>query len=98
MGASTVRQTCAQNGTSSRDRQPLARGGPSLAKDAMESEGERMGRLVEGKWSTEWYKSDDKGRFVRGETAFRERVTADGSTPYAAEAGRYHLYVSYACP
>ncbi|MEO7329126.1 MAG: glutathione S-transferase family protein [Minicystis sp.] len=57
-----------------------------------------MGRLIEGVWSTEWYTPDEKGRFVRGETAFRDRVSDDGSTPFAAEAGRYHLYVSYACP
>ena len=57
-----------------------------------------MGMLVEGKWSTEWYKPDEKGRFVRPKTVFHDWVRADGSTPYAAEAGRYHLYVSYACP
>lgn len=38
------------------------------------------------------------GRFVRQASRFRERVTADGSSPYRAEAGRYHLYVSKACP
>lgn len=42
--------------------------------------------------------SDEKGRFVRQESRFREWVSADGSTPYAAAPGRYHLYVSYACP
>lgn len=57
-----------------------------------------MGRLVEGKWTTEWYSPDARGRFVRGETVFRDRVTADGSSGFPAEAGRYHLYVSYACP
>ena len=40
----------------------------------------------------------DSGEFHRQEDAFREWVSADGSTPYAAEAGRYHLYVSLACP
>jgi putative glutathione S-transferase len=30
--------------------------------------------------------------------AFRDRITADGSSGFAAKAGRYHLYVSYACP
>jgi glutathionyl-hydroquinone reductase len=39
-----------------------------------------------------------EGEFERQEDAFRERVTADGSTPYGVEAGRYHLYVSLACP
>ena len=57
-----------------------------------------MGRLVEGRWTTEWYSPDERGRFVRGETQFRDRVTADGSSGFAAEAGRYHLYVSLACP
>ncbi len=39
-----------------------------------------------------------EGRFVRQGDAFREWVRADGSTAYAPEFGRYHLYVSYACP
>ena len=38
------------------------------------------------------------GEFQRQEDAFREWISNDGSTPYAAEAGRYHLYVSLACP
>ena len=38
------------------------------------------------------------GRFVRQESSFRNWVTADGSSGYKAEAGRYHLYVSLACP
>jgi glutathionyl-hydroquinone reductase len=42
--------------------------------------------------------ADERGRFVRQTSRFREWVTADGSSPYPAEAGRYHLYVSYACP
>ena len=57
-----------------------------------------MGRLVEGRWTTAWYTPDEEGRFVRDETLFRRRVTADGSSGFAAEAGSYHLYVSYACP
>ena len=40
----------------------------------------------------------DDGSFVRQQDAFRQWVTADGSSGYPAEAGRYHLYVSYACP
>jgi putative glutathione S-transferase len=39
-----------------------------------------------------------RGEFVRQKSAFRDRVTADGSSGFAAEPGRYHLYVSYACP
>ena len=38
------------------------------------------------------------GEFQRQEDAFREWISNDGSTPYPAEAGRYHLYVSLACP
>jgi putative glutathione S-transferase len=57
-----------------------------------------MGQLVDGIWSTEWYKPDTKGRFVRSETTYRGRISTDGSTPFAPEAGRYHLYVSLACP
>jgi putative glutathione S-transferase len=38
------------------------------------------------------------GEFKRQEDAFREWIRADGSTPYPPESGRYHLYVSYACP
>ena len=38
------------------------------------------------------------GAFVRQETAFRNRITTDGSSGYKAEPGRYHLYVSLACP
>jgi putative glutathione S-transferase len=38
------------------------------------------------------------GRFDRPRAQFREWVSADGSTPYPAVAGRYHLYVSWACP
>jgi putative glutathione S-transferase len=40
----------------------------------------------------------DDGEFERQADAFRARVSADGSTPFPAEAGRYHLYVSLACP
>jgi putative glutathione S-transferase len=43
-------------------------------------------------------RTDEKGRYVRSESAFRERVTADGSSGFKAEPGRYHLYVSLACP
>jgi putative glutathione S-transferase len=39
-----------------------------------------------------------EGRFVRQDDAFRGWVRADGSTPYPVESGRYHLYVSLACP
>src|SRR5437867_146809 len=40
----------------------------------------------------------ESGEFQRQEDAFREWISNDGSTPYASAAGRYHLYVSLACP
>ena len=58
-----------------------------------------MGRLVDGEWKDQWYDTKSTGgRFVRKSTQFRDRVTADGSSGLKAESGRYHLYVSYACP
>jgi len=58
-----------------------------------------MGLLVDGQWRDEWYDTEETGgKFVRKASAFRDRVTADGSTRFAPETGRYHLYVSYACP
>lgn len=58
-----------------------------------------MGRIVEGTWYTDDAAiTDAKGRFVRKPTTFRSRITADGSTSFAVEAGRYHLYVAKACP
>ena len=40
----------------------------------------------------------DDGEFIRHQTSFRKQVRVDGSTEFKPEAGRYHLYVSYACP
>lgn len=58
-----------------------------------------MGLLVEGKWQDKWYDTKSTGgRFVRRKSQFREWVTADGSSGFKAEPGRYHLYVSLACP
>jgi glutathionyl-hydroquinone reductase len=56
------------------------------------------GMLVEGEWKIEERRGDEEGRFVRTSTTFREKVTADGSSGYEAETGRYHLYISWACP
>ncbi|SEO43396.1 glutathione S-transferase family protein [Aquisalimonas asiatica] len=56
------------------------------------------GRLIEGVWYTQGYEPDNKGRFVRQESAFRDWITDDASARFRPEAGRYHLYVSYACP
>jgi putative glutathione S-transferase len=58
-----------------------------------------MGMLVEGEWKDVWYDTKASGgRFVRKAAAFRNWVTADGSSGFPAASGRYHLYVSYACP
>ncbi len=57
-----------------------------------------MGEMVEGVWKSGWYDPDEHGAFKRPQTKFRAHVSRDGSTGFAAEAGRYHLYVSYACP
>lgn len=54
-----------------------------------------MGQLVDGTWQTDWYQPDEKGAFVRPKTRFRSRIGGDG---FAALAGRYHIYASYACP
>lgn len=64
-----------------------------------------MGLLVDGKWQDQWYdtKSTD-GAFKRSAAKFRNWITADGAAGpsgeagFKAESGRYHLYVSYACP
>jgi len=58
-----------------------------------------MGYLKQGEWHDGWYDtSKTAGEFVRAESQFRERVSADGASGYKAEPGRYHLYVSLACP
>jgi putative glutathione S-transferase len=63
--------------------------------------------LVNGKWTEDWHPvqaKDSKGGFVRQASTFRNWITPDGSAGptgeggYAAEAGRYHLYVAYICP
>ncbi|MDD9892915.1 MAG: glutathione S-transferase family protein [Gammaproteobacteria bacterium] len=63
-----------------------------------------MGLLVNGEWKDQWYDTSKDGRFQRSESAFRNWVTADGEAGesgqggFKAESGRYHLYVSLACP
>ncbi|OGA11832.1 MAG: glutathione-dependent reductase [Betaproteobacteria bacterium RIFCSPLOWO2_02_FULL_65_20] len=56
-----------------------------------------MGMLVNGVWQDVGYDTKS-GEFMRNESVFRDRVTADGSSGLRAEPGRYHLYVSLACP
>ena len=57
-----------------------------------------MGLLVDGEWKTDWYATDQDGRFRRPKTQFREWIGDEKGARFAPEAGRYHLYVSYACP
>jgi putative glutathione S-transferase len=58
-----------------------------------------MGYLLSGEWRDGWYDtSTTGGAFVRPDAQFRNSITADGSSGYAPEPGRYHLYVSMACP
>ena len=58
-----------------------------------------MGMLIDGVWHDRWYDTAKSGgRFVRQDSAFRNWVTADGASGFPAAAGRYHLYVSLACP
>ncbi len=64
-----------------------------------------MGQLVDGTWRDEWYDtSATDGKFVRKSAAYRNWITADGEAGpsgnggFKAEADRYHLYVSFACP
>lgn len=64
-----------------------------------------MGLLIDGVWRDQWYETEQTGgRFVRKESAYRSWITKDGSPGpsgeggFPAEAGRYHLYISLACP
>jgi len=64
-----------------------------------------MGLLIEGQWVDRWYDTEsNNGRFARSEAQYRNWITASGSPGpsgtggFPAEAGRYHLYVSLACP
>ena len=64
-----------------------------------------MGQLVDGTWHDTWYDTKSTGgKFVRSTAKFRNWITPDGAPGpsgeggFKAEAGRYHLYVSYACP
>ena len=64
-----------------------------------------MGLLIDGQWHDKWYETKESGgRFVREDAQFRNWITPDGSAGptgeagFEAEAGRYHLFASYACP
>jgi putative glutathione S-transferase len=58
-----------------------------------------VNQLIDGEWVTDAYEStDDDGEFDRQETSFRDWIEADSDAEFPAEPGRYHLYVSSACP
>jgi putative glutathione S-transferase len=58
-----------------------------------------MGLIVNGKWHDQWYETKgNKGQFERQESCFRDTISNEEASRYPAEAGRYHLYVSLACP
>ncbi len=64
-----------------------------------------MGQLIDGTWHDTWYDTKSAGgKFVRADAGWRNWITPDGRPGpsgrggFAAESGRYHLYVSYACP
>jgi putative glutathione S-transferase len=59
-----------------------------------------MAMLVDGQWRDEDPPTEigKAGNFQRVDSVFRDRITADGSSGFPAEAGRYHLYVAYTCP
>lgn len=58
-----------------------------------------MGLLVDGKWQDKWYDtSKNGGKFERQASKFRDKVSNEDGSTFPAESGRYHLYVSLACP
>lgn len=58
-----------------------------------------MGLIVDGKWVDKWYDTENsEGKFVRQDSAYRGTINNAADNVYQAEAGRYHLYVSLACP
>lgn len=59
-----------------------------------------MGVLINGKWTEGRLPQETgkSGEFLRADSAFRDMITADGSSGFPAEAGRYHLYVMLGCP
>lgn len=58
-----------------------------------------MGLIINGKWIDQWYDTkNNQGQFIRQDSRFRDTISADEGAIFKAEAGRYHLYVSLACP
>ncbi|QCC48440.1 glutathione S-transferase family protein [Halobellus limi] len=58
-----------------------------------------MNMLVDGEWRTDAYQTtNEEGEFDRQETSFRDRIQDDPDAEFPAESGRYHVYISRACP
>jgi len=58
-----------------------------------------MGLLINGEWHRDWYDTAKTGgKFVREDTGFRNRISPEAGAPFPPQRGRYHLYVSHACP
>ena len=59
-----------------------------------------MGVLIDGKWQDSELPQErnESGDFRRSQSQFRDRITADGSSGFKAEPGRYHLYLAHSCP
>lgn len=58
-----------------------------------------MGLLVDGVWQDQWYDTKkSNGKFVRQDSKFRNTISKEEGAEFAPESGRYHLYVSLACP
>src|SRR6476620_7103858 len=59
-----------------------------------------MGVLIDGKWTDGELPQETTatGQFKRVDSSFRDRISADGSSGFKAESGRYHLYVAHGCP
>src|SRR5262249_41007570 len=60
----------------------------------------KVGARIEGAWGDGELPQETgaSGEFRRADSRFRDRITADGSSGFKAEAGRYHLYVAHGCP
>lgn len=58
-----------------------------------------MGLLIKGHWHDEWYDTESTGgEFIRTDAQFRHIISSDDDAEFKPEAGRYHLFVSLACP
>ena len=58
-----------------------------------------MGLLVDGVWQDQWYDTKkSNGKFVRQDSAFKNTISNQQGAEFIPESGRYHLFVSLACP